>query len=242
MTGTSPDVRGERAARTGHREPVVGPRGQPVRLDLTLRPLSGRARPRVSGPSCAGAAGRSRVVYGSVVLRGLDRLASARAPAGSEQRRDWTTQPAFVSVAVLDGATDGAGLDLALATDLRVVTDRARCCPSPGRPRPGGTWLVAPSATPARSTSQSPDARSDRPRGLPPRPGPAAGRRRPASRTRSKRWWPSCSRLTVTSYESSRRCCSALPRPAAHEPSAQRRTRRMRAARTTSDADGAPSS
>ncbi len=95
-----------------------GPADLPVRLDLTLRPHEALS-PEDFWFSLRTA---GRAVPGSVrvvVLRGVSGLPAGDGPF------DWSSSPAFVSVAALDAPAHGPALDLALGCDLRVVTPQA---------------------------------------------------------------------------------------------------------------------
>jgi Enoyl-CoA hydratase/isomerase len=60
-----------------------------------------------------------------VVFRGLTDLPDSDDPSAYQQACDWTSRPAFLSVAVLDGHASGPALDLALGCDLRVISATA---------------------------------------------------------------------------------------------------------------------
>ena len=49
----------------------------------------------------------------------------------------WWRRPSLISVAAVQGHAVGAGFQLALACDLRVLTEDARLCMRETDPRPG---------------------------------------------------------------------------------------------------------
>ncbi len=132
-----------------------GPR---VRLDVTLRPQAVTSRlALILREVQRSIPGTTRVV----VLRvGTSRqpvptVAPAEATpiegaptdaqlADLQRAFDWHSDPAFVSIAVLDGDVTGPGLLLALGSDLRIASSRATLAavPAPGGLLPSGSQTL----------------------------------------------------------------------------------------------------
>ncbi len=182
-------------ARDRRCDPGACPRGRRARAP---------GRPSAPASTCACSAPRGSRARSATPARPTPD-STTPSPA-SRPAYTWLRDPAFVSIAAVQGHAIGAGFQLALSCDLRVLADDARLCMKEP--------ALGPGARPDRDQAAGRHRRAAaRDRAVPHRPGPSTRAKPPSSGSPSS----SCRRLSWTARQrpDAPRCCPPTRPPRA---------------------------